>query len=161
MPWAEPVRPPAPPSRTRQKGSPCENTLARAAIPRCHRKVAAASTAPVASRPSALAIAGLAALLLITLADNGATRMYSWPWSLARWAAQIAPIAALGLRGVSRSNVLRLPPAAWLGSWSLVVAGILASAWLSPWRGPSLIGTFTPLAEDGAFFLVYDGVPGR
>jgi len=120
--------------------------------------VAAAPTAPVAPRIPAPALAGLAALLLITLADNGATRMYASPWSLARWAALIAPVAALALRGASRAEALRLPPAGWLGSWSLVVGGVLASAWLSPWRGPSLIGAFTPLAAAASFFLVYDCV---
>jgi len=118
----------------------------------------AASPAPADLRVSALAAAGFAGLLLITLADDGATRMYAWPWSLARWAAQLTPLAALALRCGSARNPLRLPPRAWLGAWTVAVAGLLVAAWTSPWRGPSLLCAWTPLAAAALFFLVYDRV---
>ena len=89
---------------------------------------------------------------------RGATRLYSSPWSLLLLFAQIAPLAAVALRAVSASAPLRLPPRRWLWLAGAFAAVVLASALLSPYRGPALLLALTPLAATAGFLLVHDAL---
>ena len=100
--------------------------------------------------------AGLAALLVITLVSPGATRMYSWPWSLAYAAALFVPALLLGLRTSNSRRPPALPARGWTVT-ALAFAGVvLASALASPWRGPALVWSGPLLAGVAVFFLVFD-----
>ncbi len=100
-----------------------------------------------------LAALGLGALAVITLAYPGATRMHAWPWSLACATALLAPALALIGRSLDRRAPLALPGGGWT-ALALASAGVvLASALLSPHRGPSLRWS-APLLAGAAWFLL-------
>ena len=101
----------------------------------------------------ALGAAGLAALLIISLASPGATRMHAWPWSLAYALALAAPVAALLLRAFDRTRPLVLPSCLWCIAAFAGAVVVLLSALASPYRGPSLLWS-TPLLAGIACFLV-------
>jgi O-antigen ligase len=101
----------------------------------------------------ALGLAGLAAL---TLVDQGATRMYSWPWWLAFWLVQLAPAAALLVRTVFDPRPLAWPALAWRWPLGLLAAVELAAALASPFRAQSLPAAATPLTGIAAGLLLFD-----
>ena len=101
----------------------------------------------------ALGLAGLAAL---TLVDEGATRMYSWPWWLAFWLVQLAPAAALLVRTAFDPRPFALPAIAWRWPLGLLAAVELAAALASPFRAQSLLAAATPLAGIAAGLLLFD-----
>ena len=110
------------------------------------------------------ALAGLGGLAALTLADPGATRMWSAPWTGILAFVLAAPILALVVRTLASSQPFRLPPPGWL----LLAAGSaaipLASAWLSPWRAPSLLQAALPVSAAALFLLLQDwlaAVPER
>ena len=111
-----------------------------------------------------LALGGLGGLAALTLADPGATRMWSAPWTGILAFVLAAPILALVVRTLASSQPFRLPPPGWL----LLAAGSaaipLASAWLSPWRAPSLLQAALPVSAAALFLLLQDwlaAVPER
>jgi O-antigen ligase len=112
----------------------------------------------------ALGTVGLAALLVITLASPGATRMYAWPWSLAYDVALVVPALLLVRRAFDSRHPLILPARSWTGVALAVAAVVLASALQSPWRGPALQWSAPLLAAVTGFFLAFDwlqSVPAR
>jgi len=102
-----------------------------------------------------LFFAGLLGLAAITLLDRGATRMYAMPWTNAYWLVVALPPLLLLLR-LGSAPGLKLPARPWL----ICVAGagltLVASAWVSPYRGPCLQWTALPLAGLATFLLVHD-----
>ncbi len=105
-----------------------------------------------------LGLVGAAALLVITLASPGATRMHSSPWSCIYGFALLAPAAVLLLRAFDRNRPLILPARSWCWTALAGAVAILASALTSPYRGPSLLWS-APLLSGLAFFFVgFDAV---
>lgn len=99
-----------------------------------------------------LAAAGLSGLLLLTVLDNGATRMFAWPWTAVLSGVVAAPFLALAC--ASQSKTFRLPATPWL-VWVLGCAGAtLASAALSPHRAPSLFVAAVPLGGLALFLVL-------
>ncbi len=99
---------------------------------------------------------GLATLAALTLAPNGATRMYAWPWSAGFWVMHAAAAGAFLARLLDRDRPLNLPARPWLfvtGASALVV---IASALASPYRGTAVLGAATPLAALLVFLLAHD-----
>jgi O-antigen ligase len=103
-----------------------------------------------------LCVPGLAGLAAITLVDEGATRMYSWPWWLAFWFVQLAPVAALLVRLTLDPRPFALPAMAWRWSLGLFAAVELAAALASPFRAQSLPAAATLLAGLAAGLLLFD-----
>lgn len=103
-----------------------------------------------------LAIAGIAGLVVITLASPGATRMWGWPWSAALAVALFAPVALLALRTSNSPRTFVLPSA----GWTLLAAGsalvIIASALISVHRPVSVRWSAPLLAAVILFFVVFD-----
>jgi O-antigen ligase len=119
---------------------------------------------PASRLTLALGGAGLAALLIVTLASPGATRMYSWPWSLAYLAALAAPALLLVLRALDPRQPLLLPARSWSALALAFAAIVLASALASPWRGPALQWSAPLLAAVAVFVDTVDWLqasPGR
>lgn len=106
----------------------------------------------------ALSLASLAAL---TLADKGATRMYSWPWWLLLWFVQLAPATALLIRVAFDMRPLALPTRAWRWLLGLLATIGLAAALASPFRAQSLLAAATPQAALATFFLIFDWLHGN
>lgn len=94
---------------------------------------------------TALALASLAALAAVSLADLGATRMFLFPWSLARWVAVVGPWLAVAA-GLGGRTAWRLPSGRWLGVLCAVGLVLLASAVASPWPRQSLLWCGEPLS---------------
>jgi len=105
-----------------------------------------------------LGMAGAVALLIITLASPGATRMHSSPWSCAYGFALLAPAAVLLLRAFDRDRPLILPARSWCWAALAGAVVILASALASPYRGPSLLWSAPLLAGLAFFFVAFDRV---
>ncbi len=99
---------------------------------------------------------GLAGLALLTLAENGATRMFATPWTWVLVATLTVPLLALLLRLIAREGSWRFPTVPWLVTAASVGLGPLLSALLSPYRAPSLLAAAIPLAAAGLFLLVHD-----
>ncbi len=102
----------------------------------------------------ALGVVGLACLAVITFASPGATRMFAWPWSLAYAGTLLAPVLALLARAFDPARPLALPSAAWTFTALAFAATVLASALVSPYRGPSLLWSAPFLAAVAVFFVV-------
>ncbi|MBI4623168.1 MAG: O-antigen ligase family protein [Verrucomicrobia bacterium] len=131
----------------------------------------AASASPPAPAPPAgpslratpvlvpvLIAGGTVCLALVTLATPGATRMFSWPWSLAFAGVLLAPALVLVLRAFDRRRPLALPAPAWLVPILATAATILVSALASPHRHQSLLWGAPLLAGIAVFLLVFDGL---
>jgi O-antigen ligase len=103
-----------------------------------------------------LALAGLGGLAILTLLDRGATRMFATPWLWLLAVTLSAPPAVLLLRLAVRGPALRLPSPAWLLAASATTVVPLFSAWLSPYRGPSLLAVSVPFAATCLFLLMHD-----
>lgn len=99
---------------------------------------------------------GLAGLALLTLAENGATRMFATPWTWVLVATLAVPLLALLLRLVARGGTWRFPTAPWFVTAALVGLGPWLSALVSPYRAPSLLAAGLPLAAASLFLLVHD-----
>ncbi|HVU22887.1 MAG TPA: O-antigen ligase family protein, partial [Opitutus sp.] len=104
----------------------------------------------------ALLAAALAGLAILTLIDRGATRAYSTPWIWLFWFIQFAPLAIVALRAFSPSQPLQLPSRSWCALAGCLAAVEILSALLSPYRGPSVLATLTPLATLATFLLLVD-----
>lgn len=99
---------------------------------------------------------GLAGLALLTLAENGATRMFATPWNWVLVATLAVPLLALLLRLVAGGGTWRFPTVPWLITAALVGLGPLLSALFSPYRATSLLSAGLPLAAASLFLLVHD-----
>jgi O-antigen ligase len=98
----------------------------------------------------------LATLVLLTLLDNGATRIYATPWNVWFWFVQLVPLVVLALRGVLPGIPLQLPPVTWLLAFAALTVALELAAVFSPFRGVSIVATCTPLATIATCLLVYD-----
>ncbi|MEO7414716.1 MAG: O-antigen ligase family protein [Opitutaceae bacterium] len=103
-----------------------------------------------------IASLGLAALLVVTIATPGATRMHAWPWSVGYAIALAAPALQLLLRSFNRRRPLALPSIGWCIALLFAFAGVVASALASPHRGPSVLWSAPLLAGVATFFVVFD-----
>jgi O-antigen ligase len=101
---------------------------------------------------------GAVALLAITLASPGATRMYAWPWTLVYVLVLVTPAGVLLLRLLDRARPLILPSRAWCWTALAGAVAVLASAMASPYRGPSLLWSAPLLAGVAFFFVAFDEV---
>ncbi|MEJ1973258.1 MAG: O-antigen ligase family protein [Lacunisphaera sp.] len=111
-----------------------------------------------------LALGGLAGLAALTLADPGATRMWSMPWTCVLAFVLLAPGLILVLRAAAPEHPLRLPSAGWLAVALATAAVPLASALASPYRAPSLLGAAVPVSAAALFLALQDwlgAVPER
>lgn len=103
-----------------------------------------------------LGLVGLAALMVITVTNPGATRMYAWPWSLVYATALLSPALRLLWRAFSRARPLALPSVEWCAAMLGATAGILASALGSPYRESAVLWSAPLLAGLAMFFAVFD-----
>jgi O-antigen ligase len=103
-----------------------------------------------------LCLGSLLGVAILTLIDRGATRAYSTPWIFILWWVQLAPLIALSLRLRPSSVPLRLPSREWTIFGGAVIIVVAGSALVSPYRGPSLFASLTPLAAVAGFFLLHD-----
>jgi O-antigen ligase len=101
---------------------------------------------------------GLASLVVLTLVDRGATRMYASPWWLIYWLMHGAAATALFARAADPTRPMVLPPWRWLIALGVSGSVVLAAALQSPYRGQSILAAATPLAALAVFLLVYDWV---
>jgi O-antigen ligase len=101
---------------------------------------------------------GLASLVVLTLIDRGATRMYATPWWRIYWLMHGAAATALFARAIDTTRPMVLPPWRWLVALGASAGVVLAAALLSPYRGQSVLAAATPLAALMGFLLVYDWV---
>jgi O-antigen ligase len=111
-----------------------------------------------------LVLGGCAGLAALTLAEPGATRMWSAPWTWVLAFVLAAPALALVWRTLAASQPFRLPSNGWLLVAAAGIAVPLASALVSPWRAPSLLLAAVPVSAVALFFLVQDwlaAVPER
>ena len=99
---------------------------------------------------------GLASLVVLTLIDRGATRMYVSPWCAVYGLMHGAVAAAWLARAADRTRPWVLPPPRWLVALGASAGVALAAALQSPYRGPSVLAAATPIAAILAFLLVYD-----
>src|SRR6478736_5733421 len=105
-----------------------------------------------------LALGGLAGLAALTLADPGATRMWSSPWTYLLAFALAAPGLVLLRRAATPEQPLRLPPAGWLIIAFAAAAVPLVSALASPYRAPSLLCAAVPVGAAALFLLLQDWI---
>jgi len=105
-----------------------------------------------------LAYGGLGGLAVLTLINDGATRMYAMPWTALLAFTCAAPVLALALRAFSPANPLRLPSAGWLAVAAATALVPLAAAVLSPYRGASLLQAALPVAAVAFFLLLNDWI---
>ena len=103
-------------------------------------------------------VLGLASLVVLTLVDRGATRMYATPWWQIYWLMHGAAAVALFARAGDSTRPMVLPPGRWLVALGASAGVALASALSSPYRGPSVLAAATPLAALMVFLLAYDWV---
>ena len=111
-----------------------------------------------------LTCGGLAGLAALTLADPGATRMWSTPWTFVFAAVLATPGLILGLRTLATTRPFRLPASGWLSAILAAAAVPLASALVSPWRAPTLLLAAVPVSAAAFFFVLQDwlaAVPER
>ena len=114
----------------------------------------ALAPAPLVAR--AACALGLASLALLTLIDQGATRMYALPWWRIYWLMHGAVALALLARATDRTRPLVLPPRRWVVALGASAGVALAAALQSPYRGQSILAAATPLAAIMVFILVFD-----
>lgn len=136
--------------------------LARSSSGSCHHpaRMSSASHDPLRLPVRILTLGGLAGLAALTLASQGATRMYATPWVLVLAAITALPPLLLLLRLAGSTRSIRLPSPAWT---LLATAGIVipvASALFSPYRGPSLLLAAGPVGAASVFLLLHDWLQG-
>jgi O-antigen ligase len=105
---------------------------------------------------NAVALAGLAALALITLASPGATRMYEWPWSIAHDVVLLVPAVLLVWRAFDSRRPLALPSLCWCFLALGAVVAVIGSALLSPYRASCLLWSAPLLSAVAVFFVAFD-----
>lgn len=103
-----------------------------------------------------LIAAALVTLVLLTLIDRGATRIYATPWNALFWLLQLAPLFTLALRAAQASDPLHLPPRRWAFAAGAFGGVVILSAVLSPYRGVSVLSSCELLAAIAGFFLLYN-----
>jgi O-antigen ligase len=113
------------------------------------------------SQPAAtsriVVFAGVALLLVVTLANPSATRMHTWPWALAVALLWMLPLV-LVCAHVGASTLWCAPsPAISAGIAVLGVCSVL-SAWWSPFSAASLARTWATLGGCAFFLLLHDGL---
>lgn len=111
---------------------------------------------PLSTPVRFLAWGGLAGLAALSLVDRGATRMYATPWTWVLAATLAAPVLALLLRSFSRVRPLHLPAPAWLIPVAATALVPLASALVSPYRGPSVLAAAFAVSAVAVFLLGHD-----
>jgi O-antigen ligase len=107
-----------------------------------------------------LCAVGVVCLAVITLASPSTTRMFAWPWTLVQAAALIAPPLALTLRSLMPARPLVLPSPRWATAAGVGALVVLASAWASPYRTPSLWWSAPLLSSLTLFLLAVDWLNG-
>jgi O-antigen ligase len=100
--------------------------------------------------------AGLAGLVLLTLAESSATRMFATPWNGVLVAVVALPPLGLLLRLWVLSGTMKQPAFPWLLAAGLAGLGPTLSALASPYRAPSLLSAGLPLSAICLFLLVHD-----
>ena len=111
-----------------------------------------------------LTLGGGVGLVALTLAEPGATRMWSTPWTWLLAFVLAAPAMALGLRLLAAQRPFRLPSRGWLLLAAGTITVSIVSALASPWRAPSLLVAAVPASATALFFLLHDwlaNVPER
>lgn len=103
-----------------------------------------------------IACLGLTGLALLTLGENGATRMFATPWTWVLAATVTAPVLGWLFRIVRASGALRLPATPWLGAVLAIGFAPVLSALASPYREASLLTAALPLGSACLFLLVHD-----
>lgn len=103
-----------------------------------------------------LALGGWAGLAILTMVDRGATVMFATPWILILAAIAIASPLVLLLRLASPVTPLRLPAPGWMWLAGATVGIPVASALISPYRGPALLNAAGPFAAVCLFLLLHD-----
>ncbi|PTX95560.1 O-antigen ligase family protein [Opitutus sp. ER46] len=103
-----------------------------------------------------LAVAALVGLAVISIVPPAATRVFSWPWSLAYAVTLLAPVGILLLRAFAPRHPLVSPRGALGGVALAFAAAVLVSAIASPHRGPALLWAAPWFAATAAFFALFD-----
>ena len=110
---------------------------------------------PAASLTHALGVAGLVALMVVTLAHPSATRMHTWPWAFFTALLWLLPVALAAARFGATAS-LRLPNPLISAGLALLAAGTLASACASPFSALSTARVWPTLGGIAFFFLLHD-----
>lgn len=110
---------------------------------------------PSSSLTRALGVAGLAALMVVTLAHPSATRMHTWPWALIAALVWLLPVALAAVRFGTAAS-LRLPSPLISAGLALLAAGTLASACASPFSALSAARVWPTLGGIAFFLLLHD-----
>jgi O-antigen ligase len=103
-----------------------------------------------------LSLGGVAGLAVLTLVDQGATRMFATPWILLLAGVVALPPFVLLLRLAGVGGPVRLPSPGWVGLAAATMLIPILSAVFSPYRGPSLLNAAGPLAAGCLFLLLHD-----
>lgn len=103
-----------------------------------------------------LTLGGLVGLAALTLVDRGATRMFATPWIFVLAGVIALPPLLLLLRLTRSTAPIRLPSPGWAWLASATVILPVASALVSPYRGPSLLNAGVPVAVACFFLLLHD-----
>ena len=103
-----------------------------------------------------LTLGGLVALALLTLVNNGATRMFATPWTFALAGMVMIPPLLCLLRLVSPTRPFQLPATSWVLLAVATIAIPVISALFSPYRGPAMLNGAGPVAAASLFFLLHD-----
>ncbi len=132
--------------------------LARAGCGGCHgaSRMSSVPHDPFRLPVRILSLGGLAALALLTLVDNGATRMFATPWTFALAGIVMIPPLLCLLCLVSPTRPVQLPATGWLLLAVATIALPVVSALFSPYRGPALLNAAGPVAAASVFLLLHD-----
>ena len=109
----------------------------------------------VSSPVRALGVAGLAALVVVTLAHPSATRVHTWPWALLAALVWLLPVVLAAVRFGTAAR-LRLPSPMILAGFALLAVGTLASAYASPFAALSAARVWPTLGGIACYFLLHD-----
>jgi tetratricopeptide (TPR) repeat protein len=121
------------------------------------------SRADRAARPAPrfwLVLAGLVAVVGLSLAHPSSSRMLTWPWVLLMAALWVGPPLALLLRLV-RADDFHLPARLVTVGLALLAVVTVASAWASPYSTASTARTWPTLSGVALFFLLHDWLVRR
>jgi O-antigen ligase len=102
----------------------------------------------------------LLCLFVVTSVPPGATRVFSWPWSILYAAALLGAPCILGMRAFSPDRSLFLPSRGWLSVAVGAAGAIIVSALLSPHRAPSLLWSAPLLSAIAVFLALFDALQG-
>lgn len=107
-----------------------------------------------------LGLAGLVALLGLSLAHPSSSRMLTWPWMLLTATLWVGPVIVLIARMVGRAE-FRLPPPVVGSALAFLGVVTVASAAFSPFAAASLVRTWPTLGGLAFYFLLHDALARR